>query len=77
MQRQLGLKKYEPIRAIVHKLRKALDNESARHTLGWIVVMNKGYFMDEFTQVEQSKGKRGRGASGRRNVAEMAESTPF
>ncbi|WP_045372470.1 transposase, partial [Jejuia pallidilutea] len=34
-----------------------------------------GYFTVESSEVEQKKGKRGRGAAGKQNVAVMAEST--
>ena len=77
MQRQLGLKRYEPVWAMVHKLRKAMGNRDARYTLEGMVEMDEGYFTVESSQVEQSKGKRGRGAAGKRNVAVMAESTPL
>ena len=77
MQRQLGLKRYEPVWAMVHKLRKAMGNRDARYTLEGMVEMDEGYFTVESSQVEQSKGKRGRGSAGKRNVAVMAESTPL
>jgi len=77
MQRQLGLKRYEPVWAMVHKLRKAMGNRDARYTLEGMVEMDEGYFTVESSQIEQGKGKRGRGAAGKRNVAVMAESTPL
>jgi transposase-like protein len=61
----------------VHKLRKAMGNRDARYTLEGMVEMDEGYFTVESSQVEQNKGKRGRGAAGKRNVAVMAESTPL
>ncbi|WP_143751812.1 IS1595 family transposase, partial [Maribacter sp. 4U21] len=39
--------------------------------------MDEGYFTVESGQVEKAKGKRGRGAAGKRNVMVMAESTPL
>ena len=77
MQRQLGSKRYEPVRAMVHKLRRAMGNRDAGYTLEGMVEMDEGYFTVESSQVEQSKGKRGRGAAGKRNVAVMVESTPL
>jgi hypothetical protein len=77
MQRQLGLKRYEPVWAMVHKLRKAMGNRDARYTLEGMVEMDEGYFTVESSQVEQARGVRGRGAAGKRNVAVMAESTPL
>lgn len=77
MQRQLGLKRYEPVWAMVHKLRKAMGNRDARYTLEGMIEMDEGYFTVASTEVEQSKGKRGRGAAGKANVAVMAESIPL
>jgi transposase-like protein len=77
MQRQLGLKRYEPVWAMVHKLRKAMGNRDARYTLEGMIEMDEGYFTVESSQIEQGKGKRGRGAAGKKNVAVMAESTPL
>lgn len=77
MQRQLGLKRYEPVWAMVHKLRKAMGNRDARYTLEGMIEMDEGYFTVAASEVEQSKGKRGRGAAGKANVAVMAESIPL
>lgn len=75
MQRQLGLKRYEPVWAMVHKLRKAMGDRDASYTLEGMIEMDEGYFTVESSEVEQKKGKRGRGAAGKQNVAVMAEST--
>lgn len=77
MQRQLGLKRYEPVWAMVHKIRKAMGDRDAKYTLEGMIEMDEGYFTVESSQVEQSKGKAGRGAAGKTNVAVMAESTPL
>lgn len=77
MQRQLGLKRYEPVWAMVHKLRKAMGNRDAKYTLEGMIEMDEGYFSIESSEVEQEKGVRGRGAAGKQNVAVMAESTPL
>ncbi len=39
--------------------------------------MDEGYFKVESSKIEQDKGRRGRGAAGKRNVAVIAESTPL
>jgi transposase-like protein len=75
LQKQLGLKRYEPVWAMVHKLRKAMGKRDARYTLEGMVEMDEGYFTIESSQIEKKKGKRGRGAAGKTNVAIMAEST--
>lgn len=77
MQRQLGLKRYEPVWAMVHKLRKAMGNRDARYTLEGMVEMDEGYFTVASSEIEKAKGKRGRGAAGKQNVAVMAESIPL
>lgn len=75
IQRQLGLKRYEPVWAMVHKLRKAMGDRDAKYTLEGMIEMDEGYFTVESSGIEQAKGKRGRGAAGKQNVAVMAEST--
>lgn len=77
IQRHLGLKRYEPVWAMVHKLRKAMGKRDDRYTLEGMIEMDEGYFTVESTEIEQGKGKRGRGAAGKKNVAVMAESTPL
>src|SRR6056297_336876 len=75
IQKQLGLKRYEPVWAMVHKLRKAMGNRDARYTLEGMIEMDEGYFTVESSEIEKSRGGRGRGAAGKSNVAVMAEST--
>ncbi len=77
IQKQLSLKRYEPVWAMVHKLRKAMGNRDARYTLEGMIEMDEGYFTIESSEIEQDKGLRGRGAAGKQNVAIMAESTPL
>lgn len=77
IQKQLGLKRYEPVWSMVHKLRKAMGNREARYTLEGMIEMDEGYFTVESSETEQQKGKRGRGASGKQNVMILAESTPL
>ncbi len=77
IQKQLGLKRYEPVWAMVHKLRKAMGNRDAKHTLEGMIEMDEAYFTVESSEVEQEKGIRGKGAVGKQNVAIMAESTPL
>ena len=77
IQKQLGLKRYEPVWAMVHKLRRAMGKRDARYTLEDMVEMDEGYFTVESNEIEKSKGQRGRGAAGKVNVAIMAESTPL
>lgn len=77
IQKQLGLKRYEPVWAMVNKLRKAMGNRDERYTLEGMIEMDEGYFTVASTDADQQKGIRGRGAAGKQNVAVMAESTPL
>lgn len=77
IQKQLGLKRYEPVWAMVHKLRKAMGNRDARYTLEDMIEMDEGYFTVETSEIEKANGGRGRGAAGKTNVAIMAESVPL
>jgi transposase-like protein len=77
IQKQLGLKRYEPVWAMVHKLRKAMGNRDSIYTLEGMIEMDEGYFTVESSEIEKDKGIRGRGAVGKSNVAIMAESTPL
>ena len=75
IQTQLGLKRYEPVWAMVHKIRKAMGSRDARYTLEGMIEFDEGYFTIESSEIEKDKGIRGRGAVGKQNVAVMAEST--
>lgn len=77
IQKQLGLKRYEPVWAMVHKLRKAMGKRDSLYTLEDMIEMDEGYFTVESSEIQKSKGKRGRGAAGKKNVAIMADSVPL
>ena len=77
IQRQLGLKRYEPVWAMVHKLRKAMGNRDSPYTLEGMIEFDEGYFTVASSEIEQEQGIRGKGAVGKQNVAMMAESTPL
>ena len=77
IQRQLGLKRYEPVWSMVHKLRKAMGDRDSRYTLEGMIEFDEGYFTVEISEIEKQKAKRGRGAAGKQNVAILAESTPL
>ena len=76
IRKQLGMKRYEPVWAMVHKLRKAMGKRDASYSLAGMIEMDEGYFTVESSEIEKSKGKRGRDAAGKSNVTVMAESTP-
>jgi hypothetical protein len=75
IQRQLGLKRYEPVWAMVHKLRKAMGQRDDRYTLEGIIEMDEGYFTIEASEQVHKTQKAGRGSKTKSNVMIMAEST--
>ncbi len=75
IQRQLGLKRYEPVWAMVHKLRKAMGQRDDRYTLEGMLEMDEGYFTIEASQHDHQTQKAGRGSKTKSNVMVMAEST--
>jgi len=75
IQRQLGLKRYEPVWAMVHKLRKAMGQRDDRYTLEGMIEMDEGYFTIEASQHDHQTQKAGRGSKTKANVMMMAEST--
>lgn len=77
IQTQLGLKRYEPVWAMVHKIRKAMGKRDARYTLEGMIEFDEGYFTVESSEIEKQQGGRGRGAAGKVNVGIVAESTPL
>jgi hypothetical protein len=75
IQRQLGLKRYEPVWAMVHKLRKAMGQRDDRYTLEGMIEMDEGYFGVEASKQAHATQKAGRGSKTKSNVMVMAEST--
>ena len=68
LQKQLGLKRYEPVWAMVHKLRRAMGNRDARYTLEGMIELDEGYFSVASKEIERGKGTRGRGAEESRTL---------
>jgi len=75
IQRQLSMKRYEPVWAMVHKLRKAMGKRDDRYTLEGMIEMDEGYFTIEASEYEHKTQKAGRGSKTKANVMVMAEST--
>jgi hypothetical protein len=48
IQKQLGLKRYEPVWAMVHKLRKAMGNRDDHYTLECMIEFDESYFTVKF-----------------------------
>lgn len=75
IQRQLGLKRYEPVWAMVHKLRIAMGQRDDRYTLEGMIEMDEGYFTIEASKYDHKTQKSGRGSKTKSNVMLIAEST--
>lgn len=73
IQKQLGLKRYEPVWTMVRKLRKAMEHHDARYTLEGMIEFDEAYFTLESSEIEQEKGIRGKDAVGKQSLAMMAE----
>ena len=75
MQKQLGQKRYEPVWAMMHKIRTAMGCRDAMYGLVGELEFDEGYFTHGIRR--GSKPKRGKGSQNKKNVAVIAESTPL
>ena len=75
MRRQLGLKRYEPVWAMMRKIRHAMGQRDQRYGLNDMVELDEGFFPQALNN--KTKLKRGKGSQKMRNVAVMAESIPL
>jgi hypothetical protein len=77
LQRQLGHKYYEPVWAMMHKIRAAMGNRDSAYDLSGVIELDEGFFTTETEEEEKSKPlKRGRGSQKKTTVLVMAESVP-
>ena len=78
LQRQVGHKYYEPIWALLHKLRAAMGKRDAEYNLSGIIELDEGFFSTETPENNKNAPlKRGRGSQRKSKVLVMAESTPI
>jgi hypothetical protein len=77
LQRQLGHKYYEPIWALLHKLRAVMGNRDAEYNLSGVIELDEGFFSTEISEKKGYQLKRGRGSQRKSKVLVMAESTPL
>jgi transposase-like protein len=77
LQRQLGHKYYEPIWAMLHKLRLVMGKRDEQYSLCGVLELDEGFFSTETSEDEKCKPlKRGRGSQKKSKVLVMAESEP-
>jgi len=65
LQRQLGHKYYEPIWAMLHKLRAVMGKRDSKYQLDQIIELDEGFFRAPETDKEKDENdtpKRGRGS---------------
>lgn len=83
MQRQIGHRYYEPIWAMLHKIRTVMGNRDAQYTLTGEVEMDEGFFETVMVKEERDalkkqgvepKQKRGRGSDKQAKALIMVES---
>jgi hypothetical protein len=77
LKRQLGHSTYNPVWALLHKLRAVMDNRDAEYDLQGFIELDEGFFTTEIPADEKDKPlKRGRGSQKKSKVLVMAESVP-
>jgi hypothetical protein len=74
-QKQLGMKRYEPVFRMYHKLRVVMGQRDDRYRLEDMVEYDEAYVGKSTKAQVRSKLKRGRGNQKQSKVAVMAEST--
>jgi len=78
LQRQLGHSTYNPIWAMLHKLRQVMGKRDARYQLSEVIELDEGFFSTEMEESEKDRPlKRGRGSQKKSKVLVMAESMPL
>lgn len=77
IQRQIGHKRYEPIWAMIHKIRSVMGLRDSKYTLGDEVELDEGFFETVSITRDKSKPlKRGRGSERQSIVLVSVESKP-
>lgn len=75
VQRQLGHKRYQPIWAMLHKIRQAMGNRDDLYQLSGAIELDEGFFSTEIAAQDKDKPlKRGRGSQKKTKVLVMTES---
>jgi len=78
LQVQLGHRNYNPIWAMLHKLRYAMGERDGKYQLSGIIELDEGFFSTETESEQKEKPlKRGCGSQKKSKVLVMAESMPI
>ena len=74
LQRQLGHRNYNPIWAMLHKLRAAMGTRDSRYEVSGMVEVDEGFFSTEVPEGDKGKPlKRGKGSQKKTKVLVMAQ----
>ena len=74
LQRQLGHRNYNPIWAMLHKLRAAMGTRDSRYEVSGMVEVDEGFFSTEVPEGDKDKPlKRGKGSQKKTKVLVMAK----
>lgn len=76
MQRQLGHKRYEPIWAMLHKIRALMGQRDCRYMLDGVIEMDDAFFTTHGDKADEDKRKRGRGSQSKSKVLVMSKIDP-
>jgi hypothetical protein len=75
LQRQLGHKRYEPIWAMMHKIRATMGKRDGKYMLNGIIELDDA-FIKTHKEDKDEESKRGRGSTGQTKVVVMAKVEP-
>ncbi len=78
MQRELGHKRYEPIWAMLHKIRLSMRHRDSKYELKEYIELDEGFFetTDRRAGKKSNKNQQGRGSSKQATVLVAVESIP-
>ncbi|MFW5944715.1 MAG: IS1595 family transposase [Bacteroidota bacterium] len=81
LQRQLGLKRYQPAWEMMHKLRAAMGNRDSKYKLDEVIEADDAFFKSQSDEGDEEKDgngseKRGRGSSQQGKVLVLSKTVP-
>jgi hypothetical protein len=77
VQRQLGHKRYEPIWAMMHKIRSVMGLRDDKYDLEGVVELDDAFFKTHSDNEKEDSSKRGRGSQSQSKVLVMAKVDPI
>ena len=77
VQKQLGMKRYQPVWRAMHKIREAMGLRDDQYKLADMLELDDGFFETSTPESTKKNLKRGRGSQKQTKVLVSAESTPL